>query len=146
MLFRSQSIFNTDTSRNNYAAKHKDSWEKDKAGKYLNDKVIKPFCSIINSLMINYKRYKNDRYKDYKKKLLNKDNDSDQIFMDKNESETEFAYKDDTSDEERRGMDELEEYCSINKLQKYIDSGQLYDEIVARLSLILNYNVKIKKY
>ena len=142
-----QSIFNTDTSRNNYAAKHKDSWEKDKAGKYLNDKVIKPFCSIINYLMINYKRYKNDRYKDYKKKLLNKDNDSDDIFMNvnENESETEFAYKDDTSDEERRGISELEEYCSINNLGKYIESGQLYEEIVVRLSLILNYNVKIIK-
>jgi len=55
-----------------------------------------------------------------------------------------FAYKDDTSDEERRGISELEEYCSINNLGKYIESGQLYDEIVARLSLILNHNIKIK--
>ena len=65
--------------------------------------------------------------------------------MNVNESETEFAYKDDTSDEERRGISELEEYCSINNLGKYIESGQLYDEIVARLSLILNHNIKIRK-
>jgi hypothetical protein len=141
-----QSIFNTDVTRNNYTAKHKDSWEKDKSGKYLSESCVKPFCSIINTLMINYKRYKNDRYNDYKKKLLNKDNDSSDIFMNVNESETEFAYKDDTSDEERKGISELEEYCSINNLGRYIESGQLYDEIIARLSLILNYNVRIKHY
>jgi hypothetical protein len=67
-----QSIFNTDTSGHHYAAKHKDSWEKDKAGIYLSDKVVKPFCSIIKALMLNYKQYKNERYKEYKKKLLNK--------------------------------------------------------------------------
>ena len=140
-----QSIFNTDTSRHHYAAKYTDSWEKDKAGKYLSDKVVKPFCEIIKALMINYKRYKNDKAKEYKKKLLNKYNDSDDIFMNVNETETEFAYKDDTSDEDRRGMDELDELCSINKLGRYIESGCLYDEIIAKLSTILNYNVRIKK-
>jgi hypothetical protein len=140
-----QSIFNTDTSRNNYATKHKDSWQKDKAGIYLSDKVVKPFCSIIKALMINYRIYKNERYEDYKKKLLNKYNDSDDIFMNDNETETEFAYKDDTSDEERRALDDLDQYCSINNLGRYIESGQLHDEIITKLSLILNYNVKIKK-
>ena len=143
-----QSIFNTDTSRHNYATKHKDSWEKDKAGIYLSDKVVKPFCTIIKILMLNYKQYKNKRAKEYKKKLLNKepvtDNETD-IFMNKEETETEFSYKDDTSDEDRRGMDELDELCSINNLGRYIESGCLYDEIIAKLSLILNYNVRIKK-
>jgi hypothetical protein len=143
-----QSIFNTDTSRHHYAAKYTDSWEKDKAGKYLSDKVVKPFCEIIKALMINYKQYKNKRYKEYKKKLLNKDKNSesdDDIFMNANETETEFAYKDDTSDEDRRGIDDLDELCSINKLGRYIESGCLYDEIIAKLSTILNYNVRIKK-
>jgi len=143
-----QSIFNTDTSRHNYAAKHKDSWEKDKAGKYLSESYVKPFCSIIKALMLNYKQYKNKRAKVYKKKLLNKDRNEesdDDIFMNINETETEFAYKDDTSDEERRGIDDLDELCLINKLGRYIESGCLYDEIIAKLSLILNYNVRIKK-
>ena len=141
-----QSIFNTDTSRHHYAAKYTDSWEKDKAGKYLSDKVVKPFCEIIKALMINYKRYKNDRANEYKKKLI-KNSDNSDIFMDKNETETEtkFAYKDDTSDEDRRGMDELEELIEINKLGRYIEKGLLYDEIIAKLSLILNYNVRIIK-
>ena len=142
-----QSIFNTDTSRHHYAAKMTDSWYKDKAGKYLNDIIIKPFCEIIKILLLNYKRYKNDKAKDYKKKLMNKDKyvDSNDIFMDKNETETEFAYKDDTSDEDRNGIDELEELLEINKLGRYIETGQMYDEIIARLSLILNYNVRIKR-
>ena len=71
--------------------------------------------------------------------------DSDDIFMDKNETETKFAYKDDTSDEDRRGMDELEELIEINKLGRYIETGCMYDEIIAKLSLLLNYNVRIKK-
>ena len=54
--------------------------------------------------MINYKRYKNERYKEYKKKLLNKNEETDDIFMNINETETEFAYKDDTSDEDRREL------------------------------------------
>ena len=91
-----QSIFNTDTSRHHYAAKQTDSWVKDKAGKYLSDTVIHPFCDIIKALMINYKRYKNKRAEEYKKKLIDKDFNSDDIFMDKNETETKFAYKDDT--------------------------------------------------
>jgi hypothetical protein len=97
--------------------------------------------------MINYKRYKNDKAKYYKKKLLKKDRytDDNNIFMNKDETETEFAYKDDTSDEDRRGMDDLDELCTINKLGRYIETGQLYDEIIAKLSTILNYNVRIKK-
>ena len=139
-----QSIFNTDTSRHHYAAKYTDSWEKDKAGKYLSDKVVKPFCEIIKALMINYKRYKNDRANEYKKKLI-KNSDNSDIFMDKNETETKFAYKDDTSDDDRRGMDELEELIEINKLGRHIEKGLLYDEIIAKLSTILNYNVRIIK-
>ena len=46
-----------------------------------------------------------------------------------------------TSDEDRRGIDELDELCSINIIGRYIDSGCLYDEIIAKLSLILNYIV-----
>ena len=37
-----QSIFNTDTSRHHYAAKYNNSWEKDKAGKYLSESYVKP--------------------------------------------------------------------------------------------------------
>lgn len=140
-----QSVFNTDTSRHHYAAKHTDSWVKDKAGKYLNDIIIKPFCEIIKILMLNYKRYKNEKAKDYKKKLMNKEPYTDDIFLNKDETETEFAYKDDTSDEDRNGIDELEELIEINKLGRYIEKGLLYDEIIAKLSLILNYNVRIKK-
>ena len=142
-----QSIFNTDISRHNYTAKHKDSWEKDKKGIYLNDLVIKPFCNIIKILMQNYRQYKFDRAKEYKKKLLKKDLyvDSYDIFMNHNETETEFAYKDDSSDEDRRGIEELEELCEINNLIKYIESDRLYDDIMIRLSPILNYNLKIKK-
>jgi len=139
-----QSIFNTDTSRHHYAAKYTNTWEKDKNGIYLNEKVIKPFCSIIKALMLNYKRYKNERAEVYKKKILNNSENSD-IFMDKDDKETEFAFKDDTSDDEKGGIDELEELIEINKLGRYIETGQLYDEIIAKLSLILNYNVRIKK-
>jgi len=144
----SQSVFNTDVTRHNYTAKHKDYWEKDKKGIYLNDLVIKPFCNIIKILMQNYRKYKFDRAKEYKKKLLKKDlyEDSDDVFMNKNESETDtiFGYKDDSSDEDRRGIEELEELCEINNLIKYIESNRLYDDIILRLSPILNYNVKIK--
>jgi hypothetical protein len=66
--------------------------------------------------------------------------------MNATDTETEFAYKDDTSDEEKRGLDELDEYCSINNLGRFIESGQLHDEIITKLSLILNYNVRIKNY
>ena len=118
--------------------------EKDKAGKYLSDKVIKPFCEIIKVLMLNYKRYKNNRAEEYKKKLLNNSDNSD-IFINKDEIDVEFAYKDDTSDEDRRGMDELEELIEINNLGRYIEKGLLCDEIIAKLSLILNYGVRIKK-
>jgi len=65
--------------------------------------------------------------------------------MNKEETETEFAYKDDTSDDERGGIDELDELIEINKLGRYIETGQLYDEIIAKLSIILSYNVRIKK-
>ena len=94
--------------------------------------------------MLNYKRYKNNRAEEYKKKLLNNSDNSD-IFINKDEIDVEFAYKDDTSDEDRRGMDELEELIEINNLGRYIEKGLLYDEIIAKLSLILNYGVRIKK-
>ena len=94
--------------------------------------------------MLNYKKYKNERIKEYKKKILNNSENSD-IFMDKDDKETEFAYKNDTSDDEKGGMDELEELIEINNLGRYIETGQLYDEIIAKLSIILNYNVRIKK-
>jgi hypothetical protein len=94
--------------------------------------------------MLNYKRYKNNRAEEYKKKLLNNSDNSD-IFFNKDEIDTEFAYKDDTSDEDRRGMDELEELIDINELGRYIEKGLLYDEIIARLSTILNYGVRIIK-
>ena len=115
----SQSIFNTDSARNNYAAKHKDLWKKD------------PICEIIKTLMQNYKRYKFDR-SDYRKyNLLHKD-------------DQEFINKDDSSDDERRGIEELDELCDINKLISHIKTDGLYDEIIAKLSPILNYNIKIK--
>ena len=41
-------------------------------------------------------------------------------------------------------MDELEELIEINKHGRYIEKGLLYDEIIEKLSTILNYNVRIK--
>lgn len=101
--------------------------------------------------MTNYKKYKNDLEKENDKKLFNKKIDSDKsdIFLNKNETDAEFLYKDtpsrDTSDDNRSGIDELDELIEINKLGRYIEIGQLYNEIIAKLSLILNYNVIIKK-
>jgi hypothetical protein len=140
-----QSIFNTDTTRHHYAAKYSNSWEKDKHGIYLSEKVIQPFCEIIKVLMLNYKQYKNDRAKEYKKKLLNKESFTDDEIFERKDEDTEFIYKDDTSDEDKRGIEELEELLQINKLRRYIESGCMYDEIIARLSLILNFCVRIKK-
>jgi len=141
-----QSVFNTDSARNKYATKHKDSWEKDLNGLYLNTKIIKPFCLIIKTLMHNYLKYKFERSKDYKKKLYKDGNSDSEIFMNnKSESELDFLYKDDSSDDNKRGIEELDEFCNIKKLIRYIEIDQLYDEIISKLSPILNYGVKIKK-
>jgi hypothetical protein len=140
-----QSIFNTDTSRHHYAAKYIDSWEKDKKGIYLSEKVIKPFCEIIKTLMFNYKKYKNKRAEEYKKKLINKELFTDDDIFERKDDETEFVYKDDTSDEDRRGIEELEELIQINNLIRHIEKGLLYDEIISKLCSILNFSVRIKK-
>lgn len=63
--------------------------------------------------------------------------------MEKNEPD--FVNKDDSSDENRRGIDDLEESINILSLIKHIQSNRLYDEIIAKLSPILSYNVRIKK-
>jgi len=139
-----QSVFNTDSARNKYATKCADSWEKDLNGLYLNTTVIKPFCLIIKTLMHNYLKYKFERSKDYKKKLYKDGNSDSDVFLNNN-SEPEFLYKDDSSDDNKRGMEELDEFCNIKKLIRYIEIDQLYDEIIAKLSPILNYGVKIKK-
>lgn len=137
-----QSIFNTDSARNNYAAKHEDSWKTDKEGKFLNLKIIKPFCLIIQILMENYVKYKFDRSNYHRYQLIHKDDDPEDIFMEKNEPE--FEDKDDSSDENKRYLDELDELCDVRTLIKHIQSDRLYDEIIAKLSPILSYNVKIK--
>jgi hypothetical protein len=137
-----QSIFNTDTARNNYAAKYIDSWKTDKDGEYLNSTVIKPFCTIIKTLMMQFIKYKYAQ-SDYRKKiLLNKDRTEDDIFLDKDEDE--FIDLDDSSDEQRHFIEQLDEICLARELIKYIDQDKLYDEIISKLSLQLNYNVRIK--
>jgi len=144
----SQSIFNTDTARNNYAAKHKDIWRPDKEGLYLNDRVIKPFCFIIRTLMKNYLQYKSDRSNHNRYETIHRydsteDEDTD-IFLDKDHPGKIFVDKDDSSDKEKRFLDECQEVCDIHKLIKYIDTEKLYNEIIAKLSPILNYNIRIK--
>ena len=137
-----QSIFNTDTARNNYAAKYIDSWKTDKAGSYLNSTVIKPFCTIIKTLMMQFVKYKYAQ-SDYRKKILrNKDKSDNDIFLDKDEDE--FVDLDDSSDEQRHFIDQLDEICLARELIKYIDQDKLYDEIIAKLAPQLNYNVRIK--
>jgi len=140
----SQSIFNTDTARNNYATKHVDSWKTDKAGEYLNSTVIKPFCIIIKTLMIQFVKYKYAQSDNRKKKLLNKDRTEDDIFLDKDEDEDEFVDLDDSSDEQRHFIEQLDEICLARELIKYIDQDKLYEEIIAKLAPQLNYNVRIK--
>jgi hypothetical protein len=93
--------------------------------------------------MQNYLQYKFDRNKYNKYKLQHKYDDSDDIFVDKNEPE--FINKDDSSDENKKGIEELDELCIIKNLINYINTGNLYNEIIAKLSPILNYNIKIKK-
>ena len=137
-----QSIFNTDSARNNYTAKHQDAWKSDKKGIHLNGTIIKPFCLIIKILMENYRKYKSDKNKYRRYQLFHKDDDPEDIFMEKNEPD--FVNKDDSSDENRKGIDDLEEICNINTLIKHIQSNRLYDEIIYKLSPILSYNVRIK--
>jgi len=144
----SQSIFNTDTSRHNYAAKHRDAWKPDKQGLYLNDRIIKPFCVVIASLMKNYLHYKAERSKHYRYDLLHKYDDTasetdDDIFLDRDHPGTVFENKDNEDDEHIRFLDECEEVCNIRKLIRYIETDKLYDEIIAKLSPILNYNIRI---
>jgi len=138
-----QSVFNTDSARNNFAAKHQDEWKSDKKGIHLNGTIIKPFCSIIKILMENYRKYKSDKNKYRRFQLFHKDDDPEDIFMEKDYPE--FVNKDDSSDENRRGIDDLEESLNINSLIKHIQSNRLYDEIIFKLSPILSYNVRIKK-
>ena len=138
----SQSVFNTDTARYNYAAKHDSKWKPDKAGEYLNTTVIKPFCTIIKTLMMQFVKYKYAQSDYRKKKLYNKDRSEDDIFLDKDEDE--FVDLDDSSDECRHFIDQLDEICLARELIKYVDRNQLYDEIIAKLSPKLNYNVRVK--
>jgi hypothetical protein len=137
-----QSIFNTDTARNNYAAKYIDSWKTDKAGEYLNSTVIKPFCTIIKTLMMQFVKYKYAQSDNRKNKLRNKDRTDNDIFLDKDEDE--FVDLDDSSDEQRHFIEQLDEICLARELIKYIDQDKLYDEIIAKLAPQLNYNVRIK--
>ena len=139
-----QSIFNLDVTRDNYATKDEDSWKKDKAGMFLNEKIIQPFCTIIKSLMRNYIKYKVSKSSHRKKQLMKDSYSDDDIFM-KSESETEFEYKDDSSDDEKRCMDDLDELCYVTGIIKYIDSDKLHGEIISKLSPILNFGVRIRK-
>jgi hypothetical protein len=95
--------------------------------------------------MFNYKKYKNKRAEEYKKKLINKELFTDDDIFERKDDETEFVYKDDTSDEDRRGIEELEELIQINNLIRHIEKGLLYDEIISKLCSILNFSVRIKK-
>jgi len=145
-----QSIFNTDSARNNYAAKLKDEWLADKAGLYLNNKVIKPFCTIIKTLMEKFIKYKYDRSAFVRKQMIEKNTKVDNAYSDNDEDDdasvdsNQFTDKDDASDEERKYLAELEQLCDIRELIKYIDTKRLYQEIITRLAPILNYNIRIK--
>jgi hypothetical protein len=139
-----QSIFNVDVTRDNYATKDEDSWKKDKAGMLLNEKIIQPFCTIIKSLMRNYIKYKVSKSSHRKKQLMKESYSDDNIFM-KTETETEFEYKDDSSDDKKKCLDDLDELCYVTGIIKYIDSDKLHGEIISKLSPILNFGVRIRK-
>jgi hypothetical protein len=68
----------------------------------------------------------------------------DNIFM-KTETETEFEYKDDSSDDKKKCLDDLDELCYVTGIIKYIDSDKLHGEIISKLSPILNFGVRIRK-
>ena len=140
-----QSIFNTDSSRNNYARKQDDVWKTDKAGEYLNKFIIKPFCLIIKSLMDSYLKYMFVRSEYRKKKLRNVDEESEDIFFNKDYVDLDFTDKDDTEDLKKRYLDELDDLCDIRNVTKYIESDEVCKVIIAKLSPILNYKIRIKK-
>ena len=95
--------------------------------------------------MINYLKYIYDRSEDRKQKMIHKnDEDSDDVFMDKNKTEFEFEYKDDSDDENKKYFDELDDIISIKNVIKYIETTVYYEEIITKLSPILNYRINVK--
>ena len=111
-----QSIFNTDTSRSNYAAKQTNLWIPDKSGIYLNDTIIKPFCNVVIELMKKF-------YSEYKKYV--------------NEN---IDYVKDTE-----LMDEFVKLEDIMNCIISIKDKKLYDSIIFKLSSNLHYKSLIKQ-
>jgi hypothetical protein len=110
-----QSVFNTDTSRSNFAAKYDDEWKSDKAGIYLNTTIIKPFCNIIVKTMTEYLAY----FKDYVK------NNDDEFRGEKI-------------------FDAYDKSNNIAKCVSEIGESKLYDAIIFKLSSNLHYKMLIK--
>ena len=112
---KAQSIFNTDYARSNFAAKHDDKWKADKAGVYLNAKIIKPFCNIIINLMTSF-------FYEFRN------------YMQENEDEFEG----------RLGFEGTEKLSKISKCVTDIKGSKLYDAIIFKLSSNLHYKALIK--
>lgn len=109
-----QSVFNTDSTRNNFATKYEDEWKPDKAGIYLNKQIIKPFCNIIVEIMTSYRN-------DFKQEVKN----------------NEEKYKGE------KIFDAYDELQKINTCLCGIKDSKLFDSIIYKLSSNLHYKAII---
>jgi len=109
-----QSVFNTDSTRNNFATKYEDEWKPDKAGIYLNKQIIKPFCNIIVEIMTSYRN-------DFKQNVKN----------------NEEKYKGE------KIFDAYDELQKINTCLCGIKDSKLFDSIIYKLSSNLHYKAII---
>ena len=109
-----QSVFNTDSTRNNFATKYEDEWKPDKAGLYLNKQIIKPFCNVIIEIITLYRD-------DFKQEVKN----------------NEEKYKGD------KIFDAYDELQRINTCLCGIKDSKLYDSIIYKLSSNLHYKTLI---
>ena len=109
-----QSVFNTDSTRNNFATKYEDEWKPDKAGIYLNKQIIKPFCNIIIEIITLYRD-------NFKQDVKN----------------NEEKYKGD------KIFDAYDELQRINTCLCGIKDSKLYDSIIYKLSSNLHYKAII---
>ena len=95
--------------------------------------------------MDSYLKYMFVRSEYRKKKLRNVDEESEDIFFNKDYVYLDFTDKDDTEDLKKRYLDELDDLCDIRNVTKYIESDEVCKVIIAKLSPILNYKIRIKK-
>ena len=109
-----QSIFNTDSARNNFATKYEDEWKPDKAGINLNKEIIKPFCNIIIEIITLYRD-------EFKEEVKN----------------NEEKYKGE------KIFDAYDDLQRINTCLSGIKDSKLYDSIICKLSSNLHYNYLI---